>query len=145
MRRIAIAVAFALALAGCATGGIYGPAPRPAPQPDAPRDGASARIPDPAGERGRPSDGAGPSAGATAALVTQSRAERDTGNLGGAAATIERALTIAPEDAQLWMELAEIRMEQGDWDQAEEMARKALTLTAERSEVAERARRLLAQ
>ena len=145
MSRIVLLLAIALTLSACATGAVYGPDPRGAPEPGGAPDagGEGARLPDAVrpGEAARP----GPGANATAALVAQSRAERDTGNLGGAAATIERALTIAPEDAGLWMELAEIRMEQGDWEQAEEMARKALTLTAESSDVAVRARRLLAQ
>jgi tetratricopeptide (TPR) repeat protein len=137
MTRIAPVLALTLALSACATGPVYGPDARAAAEPGAASaaGGESARLP------GR----AGPGASATTALVAQSRAERDTGDLGSAAATIERALTIAPEDAALWMELAEIRMEQGDWEQAEEMARKALTLTAESSDIGARARRLLAQ
>jgi Flp pilus assembly protein TadD len=75
--------------------------------------------------------------------LTQSQSEREAGDLGGAAATVERALTISPDEAVLWMELAEIRMAQGDFALAEEMARKALTLTDPNSVVAERARRLI--
>jgi Tfp pilus assembly protein PilF len=73
----------------------------------------------------------------------QSQAEREAGDLGGAAVTVERALTIAPDEALLWVELAEIRMAQGDGVLAEEMARKALTLTTSNSAVAVRARRLI--
>jgi tetratricopeptide (TPR) repeat protein len=150
MRRNVLAIVFAAALSACATGGIYGPDARGAPESD-PRAPESDTRPAPApgagGEGARLPDAPAPdpSANATAALVAQSREERDTGKLGEAAATIERALTIAPENAGLWMELAEIRMEQGDWEQAEDMARKALTLTAETSDVGVRARRLLAQ
>jgi tetratricopeptide (TPR) repeat protein len=81
--------------------------------------------------------------GATTALLAESRAERDAGDLGGAAATIERALTIAPDEPLLWVELAEIRFDQGDVDLAAEMARKALTLTGDNSPLAERARRIM--
>jgi Tfp pilus assembly protein PilF len=76
-------------------------------------------------------------------LLTQSQTERAAGNLGGAAATVERGLTIAPDEALLWVELAEIRMAQGDAVLAQEMARKALTLTSPNSAEAARARRLI--
>jgi len=84
-----------------------------------------------------------PVSGATAALLLQSQQERDAGNLGGAAATIERALSISPDDALLWVALAEIQMAQGDGALAEEMARKALTLTGPNSATATRAHRLI--
>lgn len=101
--------------------------------------GAGARLP---AETGPGSDSRLVS-NATRALLTQSQAEREDGNLGGAAATIERGLSISPDDALLWVELGEIRMAQGDAQLAEEMARKALTLTDRNSTVAARARRLI--
>jgi Tfp pilus assembly protein PilF len=76
-------------------------------------------------------------------LLIQSQTARDAGDLSGAAETVERALTIAPDEALLWVELAEIRMAQGDGVLAQEMARKALTLTMANSPVAVRARRLI--
>jgi Flp pilus assembly protein TadD len=86
----------------------------------------------------------GPSVGnATTALLQQSRTERADGDLSRAAATIERALSISPDDALLWVELAEIRMDQGDGVLAAEMARKALTLTPADSPVAARAGRII--
>lgn len=137
LQKATLIVALALALSGCATGTVYGPNGRPAAGTGAgPQTGG-------AGQGARLPGESRPGASATAALVAQSRNERDAGDLGNAAATIERALTIAPEDATLWMELAEIRFEQGDLPVAEEMARKALTLTTEDSAVAERARRLI--
>jgi Tfp pilus assembly protein PilF len=135
IRPAALVVVLALALSACATG-VYGPSGRPAGTGSGSQPGGAGRgagLP----EQSRPG------ASATAALVAQSRSERDAGDLGNAAATIERALTIAPEDATLWMELAEIRFEQGELPLAEEMARKALTLTTADSTVAERARRLI--
>jgi tetratricopeptide (TPR) repeat protein len=81
--------------------------------------------------------------GPSVALLDLSRDQRAAGDLGGAAATIERALTISPDEAVLWVELAEIRMDQGDTALAEEMARKALSLTNESTATAARARRLL--
>lgn len=101
--------------------------------------GAGAQLPD----QTRTGIDPAPVSNATRALLTQSQAERDAGNLGGAAATIERALSISPDDALLWVELGEIRMQQGDGQLAEEMARKALTLTGQDSALAARARRLI--
>jgi Tfp pilus assembly protein PilF len=135
MRRAAIMVTLALALSACATGTVYSPGTR--------AQGSAGVGSPPGGQGARLPAEPRPGASATSALLEQSRAERDDGDLNAAAATIERALTIAPEDAALWMELAEVRFEQGDLTLAEEMARKALTLTAEDSTVAERARRLI--
>lgn len=112
----------------------------------APQNGAIIAAPDAAGD----ADGAGavlpqtppPSAAATA-LLAQSRAQRDRGDLYAAQATVERALQIAPDDPQLWVELGELRRDQGDAAAAAEMARKALTLTSSDSPVARRARQLL--
>jgi Flp pilus assembly protein TadD len=127
----------AFALAGCAV--APGPASYPRQQPasgsGSDRTGAVADFP----ERQEPA------ASVTSTLIAQSHEQRDAGNLGGAAATIERALTIAPEDALLWVELGEIRMAQGDIALAEEMARKALTLTPAGSALAARAQRLLSR
>ena len=77
MSRTRLLPVLALALSACATGPVYGPNPAPgAPGPGVPVE--------PAGDAaGLPGAGApNPGAGATAALVAQSRAERDTGNLG---------------------------------------------------------------
>jgi Tetratricopeptide repeat len=150
---IAIAVA---SLAGCALGPAYGPAPGGIGGTAAPGESQAAVGADapgvPAGgaaDRSGSNRNAGlpdtsPStANATAALLAQSRNARAAGNLDSAAATVERALAIAPDDALLWIELAEIRMDQGDTRNAEEMARKALTLTGNDAALAARARRLL--
>jgi predicted Zn-dependent protease len=47
-----------------------------------------------------------------------------------AAATIERALRIEPDNPLLWIELAKIRHNEGNEAQAENLARKALTMAA---------------
>jgi len=135
MSRVITILAAASVLAGCAAGSVPATGARSttASGSGASADGAGAVFP------GQPA----PAARATAALIVQSRAERDAGNLGGAAATIERALSIAPEDALLWIELAEIRLAQGDRQLAEEVARKALTLTNTNSPLAARAHRLI--
>jgi len=141
---IAVLLAASALAAGCASSPYAG-----APASAANRAGLPADAPA-SGAAAGAATGAGavlpleqPLTGASAALLDQSRDQREDGNLGGAAATIERALTIEPDAAALWMELAEIRRDQGDFQLAEEMARKALTLTPADSLLAERARRLL--
>jgi hypothetical protein len=143
----------AVALAGCSSGIYTAPPPaRPAPQTG---EAASAPGPAPAESRPetRPESGRGaelpplaespPVSSVAASLVVASRDQRNAGTLNGAAATIERGLTIAPDEAVLWVELAEIRLAQGDRATAEEMARKALTLTNAGTPVYERAQRVL--
>jgi cytochrome c-type biogenesis protein CcmH/NrfG len=52
------------------------------------------------------------------------------GDLGLAAATIERAMRIEPDNPLLWIELGRIRYTAADASQAESMGRKALALSA---------------
>jgi tetratricopeptide (TPR) repeat protein len=60
-------------------------------------------------------------------LDTASRQQR-AGQHTAAASTLERALRIAPKDAQLWHELASVRLAQGRWLLAEQMAAKSNNL-----------------
>jgi hypothetical protein len=140
-----------VSLAGCSSG-IY---TQPPPARPATQTGEVASVPAPAESRPEtgPESGRGaelpplpespPVSSVAASLVVASRDQRNAGNLNGAAATIERGLTIAPDEAVLWVELAEIRLAQGDRATAEEMARKALTLTNAGTPVYERAQRVL--
>ena len=59
---------------------------------------------------------------AVAGLMDGARAESAAGNLGGAAASLERALRIEPRNPRLWQELARVRLRQGDYAQAESVA-----------------------
>lgn len=143
---IPLVVAAAL-LTGCASG-VYN-----VPPPSAPpvQNGQSASAPaqsepesgNPAGQGAVVAPASPPVSSAAASLVVESRDQRNAGNLNGAAATVERGLTIAPDDAVLWVELAEIRLAQGDVDAAQEMARKALTLTNDGTPVSQRAWQIL--
>jgi Flp pilus assembly protein TadD len=76
-------------------------------------------------------------------LLQQSRAQRAAGNNTQAAASIERALRIDPNNAALWLELGEIHLAAGNRTQAASMARKALTLTSGDAGLESRAERLL--
>ncbi|HJS78833.1 MAG TPA: tetratricopeptide repeat protein [Burkholderiales bacterium] len=59
---------------------------------------------------------------AVAGLMETARADAASGNLAGAAASIERALRIEPRNARLWHELARVRLKQEQYAQAENVA-----------------------
>ena len=67
-----------------------------------------------------------------AIVALMSEAERDeiSGNRENAAATLERAIRIEPKNAALWNRLAGLRMRQGQWQQALNLARKSNSLAA---------------
>jgi len=55
---------------------------------------------------------------AVQSLVESAQTARAAGRLDDAAASLERALRLQPENASLWHELALVRRDQGEWDQA---------------------------
>jgi len=65
---------------------------------------------------------------ASRALINQSHTQLAAGNDALAAATLERALRIEPDQPLLWLELAKVRQEEGNAAQAENLARKALSM-----------------
>lgn len=108
------------------------PASRPGLPPDT---GAVVVDPLPGTEETRPSEALpapAPEAQATApaalALAAQSDQARAEGNLRLAGLQLERALRIAPRDAGLWNRLAQVRLEQQEFQQAERMADRSLQL-----------------
>jgi tetratricopeptide (TPR) repeat protein len=136
MLRSATLVTAALAVGACSTfapppGAPSGPAPAP-----------PAEVPQNRPADALPSSRPAPSSAATS-LLAQGRAERAAGRYAAAAAAIERALSIEPNDASLWVELAEIKLDEGDSAQANAMARKALTLAAGDRDIERRAARLI--
>jgi tetratricopeptide (TPR) repeat protein len=62
---------------------------------------------------------------AVVALVAQARAEFEAGRRDNAAAAVERALRIEPRNAALWGELARLRLADGRYAQAEQLAAKS--------------------
>ena len=66
---------------------------------------------------------------AVSSLMASARSDVAAGRLSNAAASMERALRLAPRDARLWQELARLRMKQGEFAQAENVARRSNTLT----------------
>jgi Flp pilus assembly protein TadD len=59
---------------------------------------------------------------AVAGLMETARADAASGNLANAAASLERALRIEPRNPRLWHELARVRLKQGQFAQAENVA-----------------------
>ena len=80
---------------------------------------------------------------AVVVLMKQANNELVAGKSDRAAATLERALRIAPDDANLWLRLAEVNAQQGNKSQAASMARKAMTLAPGDSNIIQRSQRLL--
>lgn len=66
---------------------------------------------------------------ASQALVNQAQAQRRKGDLPGANVSLERALRIEPNNPLLWIEMGRLRMDQGNFPQAESMGRKALAMS----------------
>jgi Tfp pilus assembly protein PilF len=62
---------------------------------------------------------------AIAVLLESARADAAGGRLANAAASLERALRIEPRNPRLWQELARVRLQQGDYAQAESLAQRS--------------------
>ncbi len=162
-QRLTIALTFLLA-GGCTLLPPVEPRPVPAERPPTATGAPAApsapgrsapRAADESGavERDADARGASPAAApstqtpmppASAMLLDQSRQERAAGLLDDAAASIERALRIDPDNPWLWLELGEIRLASDDAPQAAEMARRALSLASGDRTLTSRAERLLA-
>jgi hypothetical protein len=64
-------------------------------------------------------------------LARQAEQQRQSGDYVGAAATLERALRIAPREAYLWNRLARVRLEQGLPAQAQNFASRSNSLSSD--------------
>ena len=91
-----------------------------------PRVGAPAPLPLPRQRAAAPPATLKP---ASQALVSQAQAQRRKGDLPGANVSLERALRIEPNNPLLWIEMGRLRMDQGNFPQAESMGRKALAMS----------------
>lgn len=107
------------------------PAPAPSPAPAATQLALATPAP----------------SGGPAVMALTKRAEEDmrAGDLSGAAATLERALRIEPNNAGLWSRLAEVRLRQGDKAQAEQLALKSSGLAAGNAALKARNDQIIAQ
>lgn len=114
MKRAAV---LALLLAGCAT------APGPeAPEPGAPPAAPGVEQPPEAQPPQAPQENV-----AIAGLMESARSDAAAGRLSNAAASLERALRIEPRNPRLWQELARVRLQQGEYAQAENLAQRSNT------------------
>jgi tetratricopeptide (TPR) repeat protein len=104
MKRLVFLLAF---LAGCAT-------PPSGPQTETPAD-SEVPVVTPAAPPVKENI-------AVAGLMETARADVASGNLANAAASLERALRIEPRNPRLWQELARVRLKQGQYAQAENIA-----------------------
>lgn len=89
------------------------------------------------GPSGIPSSNSGLTAdeqldGPVLALLTTASQQQGGGDLNGAAASLERAQRIAPREPQVLYKLAQVRLAQGDAAQAEQVARRGLSLASGR-------------
>jgi tetratricopeptide (TPR) repeat protein len=100
---------------------ITGPTPEAEPSVEVPMP-----LPPP---RDRPRAAPATLSPASKALVTQAQGQRKRGDLPGAAVSLDRALRIEPNNPLLWIELGRLRMDQGNFPQAEGMGRKALAMS----------------
>ena len=137
-RTLISTLVLAVALGGCALPQPYqtpgqGPSvPVPAPQPDTttqtqpvpeqPRVEEPQPLPPPVIRE--PALGA-----ASRALVDQAKVQAGSKNFTVAAGSIERALRIEPDNPLLWIELGKVRQAEGNFVQAENMGRKALSMS----------------
>jgi predicted Zn-dependent protease len=128
--RLLTAVITAASLSACA---LRGPLP-PAAPPSGPSPSGTAQPAPPTSEQPSPAPPERPAARqfhlgpAASALVTQAHTQAGGGDYGQAAATLERALRIEPDNPLLWIELGRVRLGENNAAQADAMGHKALAL-----------------
>jgi tetratricopeptide (TPR) repeat protein len=111
----------------------------PEQQPGQPPSTTPAPTPPPAPVVREPTLGA-----ASRALVNQAQTQMATKNYIVAASAIERALRIEPDNPLLWIELGKVRLAEGNYVQAENMARKAVSMSVNAPRAQSSAWRLIA-
>lgn len=108
------------------------PAPAPAPAPGGTPAQTQPAPPPPPVEEPQPLPPPvirEPTLGAASrALVSQAQAQVASKNYAVAASSIERALRIEPDNPLLWIELGKVRQAEGNYQQAENMGRKAASM-----------------
>jgi len=137
VRTLLVSLVAAAAAAACA---LTRPPPFAAPAPTAPLPAGSAQpapgSPAPGGAQATPAPPEHPAtparqfhlSPASTALVTQAHTHAAGGDYGQAAATLERALRIEPDNPLLWIELGRVRLGESNPAQADALGRKALSL-----------------
>ncbi len=140
MTRIALVLALALTLAvsACKLPNPYSPPRQPQPVPGGAPNLPPAEPPPPAEPVPEPEPLPEPEpipppreyqlGSASRSLVSQAHTQVASGNYVVAAGSIERALRIEPNNPLLWIELGKVRQAEGNYAQAENLGRKALSL-----------------
>jgi len=136
------------------TGETAGPTISEDPQPSAAESDVPVRPPD-SPRAVRPPSGDGESAAAESstprsgsavvALLDNAGQQTRSGNLDAAAAALERALRLEPRNPEVWSRLAEIRLQQSQFDQAIHLASKSNTLAGNNPTLMARNNRIIAQ
>lgn len=67
---------------------------------------------------------------AVVALLGEARQAADRGDLSGAESQVERALRISPRDPQVYLQLASLKRQQGEYLQAEQVALRGVAVAA---------------
>lgn len=135
MYRLSAVVLAAVALSACAVQQPTQPSapsvPVPAPPPPVQTQPAPPPPPVQEAEPLPPPVVREPTLGAASrALVGQAQTQLASKNFAVAAASIERALRIEPDNPLLWIELGKVRQAEGNYVQAENMARKAVSMAS---------------
>ena len=124
--------AIAALLGGCSTTATRTPAPVSEPMPSAPPQSS---VPGDAGgvqirayESPAPVQATSVHGRAVVALLDNAGQQQAQGDYTAAAATLERALRIEPRNGHLWHRLAKLRMEQGQYRAAADLAERSNTL-----------------
>lgn len=86
-----------------------------------------------------------PPSTAVVALLDTATQQTRAGKLDNAAATLERALRLEPRNAELWTRLAEIRLQQGQLDQAAGLAAKSNNLAGNNAGIITRNLKIIEQ
>lgn len=121
-----------VALSGCGNVSL----PPPATLPSEGHDPKTFPGPSPDGSSDQPPSQAeqppGKAASNSAALVllAQSETLRSQGQLPQAIAVVERAIRLEPSRADLWVQLGQLRLDEGEHARAEQYARKGIALSS---------------
>ncbi|MFO7304623.1 MAG: hypothetical protein C0P74_003800 [Gammaproteobacteria bacterium] len=150
MRRRIGLLSLAVVLGACAVPAPYEPPqpPIPAPVPEPPVEThpgsppATVEESQPLPEPPSREPVLGP---ASRALVEQAHVQLAAKNYAIAAGSIERAMRIEPNNPLLWLELAKVRQAEGNYAQAENLARKAISMSVQAPRTQAQAWQLIAQ
>jgi tetratricopeptide (TPR) repeat protein len=139
MKRVTLILVLAVSISACNLPNPYAPPTNPQrvpggapslPPSPAPQEPVEQQpTPEPAPEEpSTPPPREHQLSSASHALVDQAHAQMASGNYAVAAGSIERALRIEPNNPLLWIELGKVRQAEGNFAQAENLGRKAVSL-----------------